>query len=427
MSQASEDRSAPRPEPLLRELGVVGLWLVAINGVIGAGIFGLPAEAARLAGAWSPWIFLLCAALMLPIVAGYAALARRFDATGGPVLYAGAAFGQMVGFQAGWMFYIARLTAYSANASLMVATVAHFWPAAAEPRPRALLLTAVIGAFTLANALGVRRAVGTLGALTLLKLAPLLALVVVGLLHAPTALFGALAGGTREAAQALDLGAAAVLVFYAYVGWESAAVPAGEAQDPRRDLPRALFWSLGVAALLYALLQAAAVAFLPTLSTEPRPLVALGEALLGEVGAALVVVGVIASVGGNIAGSMLSTPRITYALAQARSLPAWFGAVHPVHATPARSIVFYGVAGLVLAIAGSFVYLAVLSVLTRVLLYALCCGALPRLGGGWWPAAPALAVCGWLLLQVQPSAWIATAAFVAVGSVLYAVARRGDE
>jgi amino acid transporter len=410
---------------LARELGVVGLWLIAINGMIGAGIFGLPAEAARLAGALSPWIFVLCAALMLPIVLCYAALARRFSATGGPVLYAGSAFGPLVGFQAGWMFYIARLTAYSANASLLVVTLGHFWPTATEPEPRALILAFVIGLFTLANVLGTRRAIGTLGALTLLKFLPLLGLVALGLYALPAGVLGALTAGATTL-DGLDLGAATVLVFYAYVGFESAVVPAGEAKEPQRDLPIALFWALGVASLLYALLQAVSVATLPALATTARPMVELGGTLLGEVGAAIVVLGVIVSVGGNIAGSMLSTPRITYSLANEGSLPAWFGAVHERFGTPARSIIFYGVVGLLLAIAGSFVYLAVLSVLTRVLLYTLCCAALPKLGGSLPLAGLALAVCGWLLTQVKPEAWLATAAFVAVGVGMYALARRAS-
>jgi amino acid transporter len=427
-------------ERLPRELTAFGLWLIAINGMIGAGIFGLPAEAARLAGAWSPWTFLICAALMLPIVLCYGALARRFSATGGPVLYASAAFGPLVGFQAGWMFYIARLTAFSANASLLVATVGHFWPQATDPVPRTLLLALVIGAFTFANAIGTRRAVNTLGALTLLKFLPLVGLVGVGIALAPGATLEALLGGGNPAAPVagavavavdgsgaggmpLELGAAIVLVFYAFVGFESGVVPAGEAKDPKRDLPRALLWALGVASLLYALLQAVCVATLPQLATTERPMVALGGALIGEVGAAIVVLGVIASVGGNLAGSMLSTPRITYALARDGSLPAWFGAVHARYETPARSILFYGLVGFLLAAAGSFVYLAVLSVLTRLLLYALCCGALPRLGGSAPLAAVALAVCAYLLWQVQAGAWLATAAFVAVGSLLYALAR----
>lgn len=426
-------------ERLPRDLTAVGLWLIAINGIIGAGIFGLPAEAARLAGAWSPAVFLLCALLMLPIVLCYAALARRFTATGGPVLYASTAFGPLAGFQAGWMFWVARLTAFAANASLLVATVGHFWPAATAPLPRALVLAVVIGGFTVANALGTRRAIGTLGALTLLKFLPLVGLVVVGVALAPGAVLDALLGGgdpaapvadaarlaeTGVAAPGIELGAAIVLVFYAFVGFESGVVPAGEAKDPRGDLPRALLWALGVASVLYALLQGVSVATLPGLADAERPLVAVGGALMGEAGAALVVAGVIASVGGNLAGSMFSTPRVTYALALDGRLPAWFGAVHPRWATPANSIAFYGVVAFLLAAAGTFVYLAVLSVLTRVLLYALCCGALPRLGGGRALAGIALAVCAYLLWQVKLEAWLATAAFVVAGGALYSFAQR---
>jgi len=415
-------------EPLRRELSAIGLWLIAINGMIGAGIFGLPAEAARLAGAWSPWIFLICAALMLPIVLCYADLARRFTATGGPVLYAGTAFGPLAGFQAGWMYYVARLTAFSANASLLVATVGYFWPQATDPLPRTLLLAALIGAFTVANAIGTRRAVTTLGALTLLKFVPLLGLTVVGIALAPGAAWDALLGGGAASAPLsavpAELGAAIVLVFYAFVGFESGVVPAGEAKDPQRDLPRALLWALAVASLLYALLQSVSVALLPALATTERPMVALGGLMLGDLGAMVVVAGVIVSVGGNLASNMLSTTRVTYALARDGSLPAWFGAVHPRYATPARSIVFYGVITFLLAAAGTFVYLAVLSVLTRLLLYALCCGALPRLGGSRTLSALALAVCAYLLWQVPPEAWLATAAFVAVGSGLYFFAQR---
>ena len=93
-------------------------------------------------------------------------------------------------------------------------------------------------------------------------------------------------------------------------------------------------------------------------------------------------------------------------------------------ATPANSILFYGLVGFLLAAAGSFVYLAVLSVLTRLLLYALCCGALPRIGGSRALAAVALVVCAFLLWQVKPEAWFATAAFVVVGMALYSFAQR---
>lgn len=105
---------------LQRRLSVVGLWLLVINGMVGAGIFGVPAEAARLTGAFSPWLFVVSAAMMCPIFLCFAQLGSYFTGTGGPVQYAGTAFGPFAGFQVGWCLYVARLLAFAANANLLV-------------------------------------------------------------------------------------------------------------------------------------------------------------------------------------------------------------------------------------------------------------------------------------------------------------------
>jgi amino acid transporter len=107
--QAMTAAAADTQESLVRRLSVVGLWLLIINGMIGAGIFGVPAEAARLTGEFSPWVFAICGVLLLPIMLCFAQLGSYFTGTGGPVLYAGTAFGPIVGFQVGWCLYIARL------------------------------------------------------------------------------------------------------------------------------------------------------------------------------------------------------------------------------------------------------------------------------------------------------------------------------
>src|ERR1700674_1090549 len=112
-------------ESLVRRLSAIGLWLLIINGMIGAGIFGIPAEAARLAGAFSPWVFAICAALQFPIILCFAQLGSYFAGTGGPVLYAGTAFGPIVGFQAGWCLYVARLLAFAANVNLLINSLAY--------------------------------------------------------------------------------------------------------------------------------------------------------------------------------------------------------------------------------------------------------------------------------------------------------------
>ena len=133
---STPETPALRSEPLARQLTALGVWLLVINGIIGAGIFGLPADAARLAGSFSPWVFVICAALMLPVMLSFAELASHFDGTGGPVRYAGSVSGRYAGFQAGWAFYIARLTAFSANAVLLVSAIGCFWPGADDPGTR---------------------------------------------------------------------------------------------------------------------------------------------------------------------------------------------------------------------------------------------------------------------------------------------------
>jgi amino acid transporter len=423
------------PEPLARQLSGLGVWLLVINGIIGAGIFGMPSEAARLAGGFSPWVFVICAALMLPVMLCFAELASHFDGTGGPVRYVGSVFGAFAGFQAGWAFYVARLTAFSANAALLVGAVGYFWPAADDPRMRLVLLLFVCGGLTALNVTGTRRAMRSLGVVTVLKFLPLVALVAYGLLRLP----GEMLDSLRIAAPAdADLGAVVLLVFYAFVGFESGLVPAGEARNPRRDMPRALLWAIGVAALLYFGLQTASLAALPGLAETTRPLVEVGGVLFGPAGAMAMMAGMLASIGGNLAGALFSTPRITYALALEGQLPAWFARVPARFGTPAVSIMVFGTVAFLLAAAGSFVWLAGLSVLTRVLIYVGCIAALPalrrrpaqqaqvlRLPGGLVIPGIAVLICLALLTQVRPMGYVATGAMLAVGTVLYALARRG--
>jgi amino acid transporter len=215
-------------------------------------------------------------------------------------------------------------------------------------------------------------------------------------------------------------------------------VPAGEARNPRRDMPRALLWAIGVAALLYFALQSVSLAALPGLAEASRPLVEVGGALFGPPGAIVMMIGMLASVGGNLAGALFSTPRITYALALDGQLPAWFARVPARFGTPAISIGVFGTLAFLLAAAGSFAWLAGLSVLTRVLIYVGCIAALPalrgrpaqeaqvlRLPGGL--AIPGIAVltCLALLTQVSTMGYLTTGAMLAAGTVLYALARRG--
>ena len=414
-------------EPLVRRLTAAGIWLLAVNGMIGAGIFGVPGGAFALAGAWSPLVFVACGLLLGAVILCFAEVASYFRHTGGPILYARAAFGRFAGFEAGWAFYIARVTAFAANVNLLVASVAYFWPAAGSGVARVAMLVAVIGTLTWVNIVGVKQAIRMIGALTVLKFLPLVALAVFGLGALSPEAFGF---GTPSPG-ALGFGQAALLVVYAFVGWESAVVPAGETRDPARDIPRGLLLALIVVTALYVLVQAVAAAVHPDLAASERALIEVGALLFGPLGALMLTAGVVVSVAGNSASSMLTSPRMTYAMARDETLPAWFGHVHARYLTPANSILFFGALALVLALWGSFVWLAAMSALVRVLIYMVCIGAMPRLRrrfagqaayrvpGGWTIPVLAFAVCGLLLTQVSMVSVAVTAAFLLVGALQF--------
>lgn len=417
-------------ERLARSLTAAGLWVLTINGLIGAGIFGVPAEAARLTGAFSPLMFLFCGLIMAPVILAHGEVASYFRGTGGPILYTKEAFGPFVGFQTGWALYVARVTAFAANLNLLVSSIAYFWPAADSGATRATLLFLICGSLTWINVTGVKYAIGAISILTVLKLLPLALLIALGLGHVSPETVPIAADGFPVRS---DFGAAALLLIYAFVGWEGTLIPAGEAKNPARDMPRALLWALVVATLLYVLIQAVSVAVLPGLAESKRPLVDVADALIGPVGALILTIGVVVSVGGNVAGTVITAPRVTYALARDGLLPRWLGGVHERYLTPHQSIVFFGIIAFGLAMWGSFAWLAGMSSVVRLAVYVLSIGCLPllrrklgpapvQLPGGYLVPIIAVAVCLWLLAQVTLRPVLVTLAFLAAGTALYALA-----
>lgn len=424
-------------DKLPRHLGLLGLWLLVVNGLIGAGIFGLPGGAAKLAGEYSPLIYLFCALLILPILLCMAEVASYFRGSGGPVRYGTAAFGPFIGFQAGWLYYIARLVSFAANTVLLVDSIGYFWPAATSGFNRGVLLSSIIIALTTLNVLGSVRTMRSLALLTVVKFVVLILLVVSGIAYFGSSLLpGFNMTSVFSAEHSYDLGAATLLLIYAFVGFESVVVPAGEAKNPARDMPRALLLGLLLVTLLYLGIQLVSVEAVPDIALSSTPLLDVAFALFGSTGAAILMLGVVASVAANLIGAIFSTPRASYALAEDGSLPLWFGMVHPRFQTPANSIIFFGGLALLLTLYGSFLWLAAATVVSRILLYGLTCAAVPLLRpklatttsfvlpGGLVIPLLGLAACGWLALQVSRSSIIATALFLLLGTVLYLLARR---
>ena len=130
---------------LKRDIGLIAAGFLVLNGVIGAGIFGLPGRLSEVAGVFSPWLIILFGILIITVVWTFAALSSYFSTTGGPVVYVSSVFGPMLGFQTGWLLYVGRLAAFAANINLLFDYVAYLWDGASDWGLRSLLIFLVVG------------------------------------------------------------------------------------------------------------------------------------------------------------------------------------------------------------------------------------------------------------------------------------------
>ena len=346
-----------------------------VNSIIGSGIFGLPADVARLIGRASPWAVLVAGAAAGVIMACFAEVASQFTQAGGPYLYARAAFGRLIGIEVGWMLWLVRLAAPAATADLFVIYCGEFWPQAKEPLPRFLILTFLYGILTLINYRGVRASTRVSNISTVAKLVPLFLVAIAGAFYLVSN-HAALPLLTTGAGRSAWLKAALLLVF-AYGGFETAMTPLSEAKNPRRDAAFALFLALVTCTLLYSVIQWVVVGILPDPAHSERPLADVARLVLGHGGAAFVSVGALISVYGYLGANMLGVPRITFALAENGDFPSIFAAIHSRFRTPYISILAFALLSWLLALLGNFTWNATLSAVARLLYYGLVCAALP--------------------------------------------------
>jgi len=422
----------PDESSLLRALGRWDLLALVINGIIGAGIFGLPAKVQALLGVYGLGAILVCAAIIGLVVLCFAEVASRFTRTGGPFIYADAAFGPLLGFLTGWALWIARVTGCCAICSLLLRYLADLAPAMNQGAGRVATASVIIGGLTVLHVRGIRGAASFGNLVTVAKLLPLLLFVAIGLFHVDWARFQPTGPPINE-----HFAEAVLLLGFAFVGWESVVVAAGETQDPRRDLPRALIAGLALVAVLYGLIQLVCIGTLPRLAASERPLVDAGRTFLGPAGALMITLGGAISMLGTLNGSMITISRLPYAMAAAGQLPRALAAVHPRHRTPHVAVVFSAVLVLGFTLSGRFVYLLTVSTISRLLVFAVTCAAMPKLrhspgvpsarfvlrGGAMIPAA-ALALIAWLLASSSFAATRDVAVLTAFGALLYAIGRR---
>lgn len=425
---------------------------LVLNDVIGSGVYLLPAGAAALLGGASVGAVVLAGAAVLLVVLCFAEAASHFDQPGSAYLYAREAFGELVGFEVGWMTWLARVASVASLAVAFAQALGYLWPEARAGWGRDAAIVLPVLGLTALNVVGIRSGVRTAVLLAVAKIVPLLVFVaagtvwalrhgaggLAGMAGAAGAAGGSLAHGGTVAAGGGSLGAAALLLLYAYAGFENTAAAAGEYKNPRRDVPFALLAQIGFVTLLYAWVQWVALVTLPGLAASATPLADAARRFLGAWGGWLLTLGATLSILGTNGNTVLTGPRYLFALARGGYGPRLLGAVHPRFRTPAVAVVAQTAIALPLALSGTFTGLAALSVVARLATYLGTAAAVPVLrrklgsrpgafrlpGGPLVPVAAAL-ICVVFAASATRRDLIAAAVALAVGLVIWKL-RRGE-
>jgi APA family basic amino acid/polyamine antiporter len=362
-----------------RQLGLFDATMIVMGGIVGSGIFINPYVVARhvhtpflILGVW-----LAGGAVAMMGAFIWAELATRLPGAGGNYLYLKVAYHPSVAFVYGWVLLLVTQT--GGMAAVAVTFARYFreitgcaWSDGALSATTLLGLTAV-------NCLGVRAGSNVQSALMLLRAAAIAGMVVLGLV---------LGGGHIHPLPLLDqpvsfgliaaIGAAMTPVAFAYGGWQTASFVAEEMRDSRRDLSRGLLLGVSGVIVLYLAANFVCLKVLGPagLGATRTPATAVMRAALGDSGALWIAVGIAVSTLGFLSQSILTAPRVYYAMARDGLFFASLGRLSPRTAVPATAIVAQGLAATVTALLGTYEKILNYEVAVDFILFALVAASL---------------------------------------------------
>lgn len=357
---------------LVRGIGRWGLTAFALNLTVGSGIMGLPAKLQAIVGNYSFVVIGLCGLMIALIALCFAEIGSRFERTGGPQLYASIAMGPTMGFTVGWLLWISRLGTCAAVSNLLIDYGRVLLPVLAQPVARAITITLLVTAYMFINIRGIRQTSAVNTVFTVAKLAPLFLFAVVGIFFIEP---HALQLGPMPTVA--DLSTAILLATFAFFGFDSTTILAGEVRDPQRSVPFAILLSVSIVIVLYTVIQIVCVGTLPGPATSERPLSDAAVLFAGPWASTAVAVTAVIACAGVYGASITPATRLLFSIADQQQLPAVLAKINGRMRTPVAAIVVSTLAAWVLALSGSFIYLVKITLIARVTIYAITCLTLP--------------------------------------------------
>lgn len=363
------------PPALRRRLGLPLLVLYGVGITIGAGIYVLIGAVAGHAGRYAPWSFLLAGLAMALTVGSYAELSTRFPVSAGEAAYVRATFQSRFLSTLTGLITILIGVISSATASIGAANyIRQFvdWP-------RGVIVVLVLAALGLVAGWGILESVLLASLFTLIEAGGLV-IIIVAAFKAGVPIASAMAVPPLDGAVLSGIAYAALLAFFAFIGFEDLANVVEEAKVPHRDLPRAMVLTLVISTTLYLAVAAIAVMAVPVgeLAASPAPLSLVFRTLAGMSPAAISAIAVVATLNTMLA-QMTMAARVIYGMARQGDLPHVAGRVHPKTATPLVATGLIVVATLTLALLVPFERLAEGTSLATLVVFALVNLSLLRL------------------------------------------------
>ncbi len=352
MNKAKEPSNSLGKVELKRELGLVAATAIVVGNCIGSGIF---TSAASLAAASNPktallaWVITAIGSLLIALT--FANLGSAIPKTGGPIVYTRAAFGDFAAFLIAWTYWIGAWVGNAAIITAFMLYFTYFVPGAATPVTAFLVTSGVLWFFTIVNILGVKGA-GRLGIITtILKIVPLIVFVIIGAMHFNPEMFNTVS--SPDVAGMSTLPAAIAIALWAFVGIESATVPAGEIKNPEKNIRKSTIYGTLIAAVIYIIVSIVGMGGIDqaTLAESKAPLADIINAATGGTwGGNFIAFGAIISTLGATSGWILTTARSAYGASQDKLFPSVFSKLHPKFMTPIASLIISGIAANILLI-----------------------------------------------------------------------------
>jgi amino acid transporter len=354
-------------EGLKRVVGVSGLALSIVGFTIGAGIFALPAIVGIELGAFAIFGYLFCGIMLAAIMLCYAEIGSRITTTGGSYAYVEAAFGEFAGFIISWILFFGwSILSDAALMNIVADSLAVIFPVFSDPWLRGLFFFLMLGFMVVVNILGAKQGVAVVKLITIIKLLPLFGIIIFG--------FGKINSASlhwEHLPTVKTFGNTALILFFAFAGFESALGVSGEIKNPKRTVPLGILLGGVLVLIVYLLLQTVTQGILGTqmAAFKDAPLAAVAEKIVGPVGSTLLLITAAISCFGAVSADVLNTPRVLFAGANNGLFPKFIGKVHPKFATPYWAIICFGGLIFILSVAGGFKQLAILASAAILLIY----------------------------------------------------------